>query len=65
MAANITQQQQTQQLSQNTKFLKASLTNERLSVWAVIRQLAEKNNVNLDHKWSIVEQLPQLYMGEY
>ena len=41
---------------------KSLLVDEKMSVGQVTRLLAEKNHVQLDPKWALVELVPDLYM---
>ncbi len=41
---------------------KSLLVDEKMSVGHVTRILAEKNHVELDPKWALVELVPDLYM---
>ena len=41
---------------------KSLLVDEKMSVGHVTRILAEKNHVQLDPKWALVELVPELYM---
>jgi amyloid beta A4 precursor protein-binding family B protein 1-interacting protein len=41
---------------------KSLLVDEKMNVGQVTRLLAEKNHVQLDPKWSLVELVPDLYM---
>ena len=41
---------------------KSLLVDEKMSVGHVARILAEKNHVQLDPKWALVELVPELYM---
>ncbi|GAB6020359.1 hypothetical protein CHUAL_003069 [Chamberlinius hualienensis] len=41
---------------------KSLLVDEKMSVSFVTKLLVDKNHVNLDLRWSIVEQVPELYM---
>lgn len=44
---------------------KSLLVDEGMSVAHVCRLLADKNHVPMDPKWTVVEHLPDLFMGEY
>lgn len=44
---------------------KSLLVDEKMLCSYVTRLLADKNHVQMDPKWAIVEHLPDLYMGEY
>jgi amyloid beta A4 precursor protein-binding family B protein 1-interacting protein len=43
---------------------KSILVDEAMRVAEVIQMLITKNHVTLSVKWSLVEQLPDLYMGQ-
>ena len=43
---------------------KSLLVDEKMSSAYVARLLADKNHVRMDPKWSIVENIPQLFMGK-
>lgn len=43
---------------------KSLLVDEKMACSYVTRMLADKNHVQMDPKWAIVEHLPDLYMGE-
>lgn len=43
---------------------KSLLVDEKMLCSYVTRLLADKNHVQMDPKWAIVEHLPDLYMGE-
>jgi hypothetical protein len=42
---------------------KSLLADERMTVSTICRQLAEKNHIIMDPKCSIVEHIPELYLG--
>lgn len=42
---------------------KSLLVDEKMACSYVTRMLADKNHVQMDPKWAIVEHLPELYMG--
>lgn len=44
---------------------KSLLVDEKMTVAHVTRLLADKNHVTMDPKWTIVEHLPDLYMGAF
>lgn len=44
---------------------KSLLVDEGMSVAHVCRLLADKNHVPMDPKWTVVEHLPDLFMGKY
>lgn len=44
---------------------KSLLVDEKMTCGYVTRLLADKNHVQMDPKWAIVEHLPDLYMGTY
>lgn len=44
---------------------KSLLVDEKMACSYVTRMLADKNHVQMDPKWAIVEHLPELYMGKY
>ena len=44
---------------------KSLLVDEKMTVAHVTRLLADKNHVTMDPKWTIVEHLPDLYMGMF
>lgn len=43
---------------------KSLLVDEKMFCCFVTRLLADKNHVQMDPKWAIVEHLPDLYMGK-
>lgn len=43
---------------------KSLLVDEKMLCSYVTRLLADKNHVQMDPKWAVVEHLPDLYMGE-
>lgn len=43
---------------------KSLLVDEKMLCSYVTRLLADKNHVQMDPKWAIVENLPDLYMGK-
>ena len=43
---------------------KSLLVDEKMTVAHVTRLLADKNHVEMDPKWAIVEHIPDLYMGK-
>lgn len=43
---------------------KSLLVDEKMACSYVTRMLADKNHVQMDPKWAVVEHLPELYMGE-
>lgn len=43
---------------------KSLLVDEKMACSYVTRMLADKNHVQMDPKWAIVEHLPELYMGK-
>ena len=43
---------------------KSLLVDEGMSVAHVCRLLADKNHVPMDPKWTVVEHLPDLFMGK-
>jgi len=44
---------------------KSLLADERMTVSNICRQLAEKNHIVMDPKSSIVEHIPELYLGKF
>ena len=44
---------------------KSLLVDERMTVGQVCRLLADKNHVPMDPRWTLVEHIPELFMGEF
>ena len=42
---------------------KSLLVDEKMTTAHVTRLLADKNHIEMDPKWAIVEHIPDLYMG--